>query len=281
MEIALYSSPALQPGATYFVAIGNYTASGGTVTLRFAVVRKQAGGGQISSTGIVSAASYQGGGVAPGEIITIFGSGIGPSTLTGLQLATGRLSTQVAQTRILFDGVPAPIIYVSAGQVSCIAPYSLASKSSVNVVVEYQGQNSNAVTVAVHATRPALFTANASGSGQGAILDQDNSVNSPSNQADRGSVVVLYATGEGATNPAGVDGQIANSVFPKPLGAVSVTIGGIEAEVLYAGAAPGLVAGVFQVNVRVPNSVTPGSAVPLQLRVGNATSRTDVTLAVR
>jgi uncharacterized protein (TIGR03437 family) len=78
-----------------------------------------------------------------------------------------------------------------------------------------------------------------------------------------------------------VDGQIANSVFPKPLGDVSVIIGGMQAEVLYAGAAPGLVAGVFQVNVRVPNSVTPGSAVPIQIRVGNATSRTGVTLAVR
>lgn len=280
LEITANSSPPLQPGATYFIAIGNYTANGGPVTLRTSIGRLQAGG-QISAAGIVSAASFQGGGVAPGEIVTIFGSGIGPPTLTGLQLVGGRVGTQVAQTRVLFDGVAAPIIYVSSGQISCVAPYSLASKSSVTVVVEYQGQNSNAVIVPVNPTRPAIFTANASGSGQGAILNQDNSVNSTSNPADRGSIVVLYATGEGATTPAGVDGQIANTVFPKPLGDVSVTIGGVQAEILYAGSAPGLVAGVFQVNVRIPNSIAAGVGVPVQVRVGGATSRTGVTLSVR
>jgi uncharacterized protein (TIGR03437 family) len=162
-----------------------------------------------------------------------------------------------------------------------VVPYSVNGETSVNIAVEYQGQNSNSVTVPVQATRPALFTANSSGTGQGAILNQNNSVNSASNTAERGSVVVLYATGEGATNPTGVDGQIAASVFSKPTSEVSATIGGAPAEVLYAGAAPGLVAGVFQVNVRVPSSTAPGSAVPVQLRVGGATSRTGVTLAVR
>jgi len=219
--------------------------------------------------------------VAPGEIVTLFGSGIGPASLVGLQLTGGRVSTQVEQTRILFDGVAAPIIYVSAGQVSCVVPYSVSGKSNVAIAVEFQGRNSNSVSVPVQAARPAIFTANSSGTGPGAILNQNGSVNTAANPADRNSVVVLYATGEGQTNPGGVDGQVANTVFPKPLGNVTATIGGVGAEVIYAGAAPGLVAGVFQVNLRVPAGTPPGQAVPVQLRVGGVFSRTGVTLAVQ
>ena len=279
-EINANSSPALQAGATYFVAIGNYSPGGGPVTLRYSILRR-AVGGQISAAGVVSAASYQGGGVVPGEIVTLFGSGIGPVALAGLQLTGGRVSTQVAQTQILFDGVAAPIIYVSAGQVSCVVPYSVSGKSNVTIAVEFQGRNSNSVSVPVQSARPAIFTANSSGTGPGAILNQNGSVNTGANPADRNSIVVLYATGEGQTNPGGVDGQVANTVFPKPLGVVTATIGGANAEVLYAGAAPGLVAGVFQVNVRIPASTVPGAAVPIQLRVGGAVSRTGVSVAVR
>ena len=281
VEIGPDSSPALQGGATYFVAVGNFSSRGGPITLRYSITRRTATVGQISAAGVVSAASFQGSGVAPGEIITIFGSNIGPPALTGLAVSSGRVATRVGDTRVLFDDTPAPLIYVAGGQLSCVVPYNVASKSSVGITVEYQGQNSNTVNVPVQATRPAVFTANSSGAGQGAILNQNNSVNSSSNPADRNSVVVLYATGEGATTPAGLDGQIASAIFPKPNGAVAVTIGGANAEVLYAGAAPGLVAGVFQVNVRVPQATTPGSAVPVQVRVGNTTSRTGVTLAVR
>jgi uncharacterized protein (TIGR03437 family) len=182
---------------------------------------------------------------------------------------------------VLFDGVAAPIIYSSAGQVSCIAPYAIAGKANVTVVVEYQGVNSNIVTVPVQAARPALFTANASGSGPAAMLNQDSSVNTAANPAEKGSIVVLYATGEGVTTPGGVDGQIANAVYPKPVAPVSVSIGGMPAEVLYAGAAPGLVAGVMQVNVRVPEGLAGTGAVPVQVTVGGAVSRTGVTLAVK
>lgn len=280
LDINADSSPALQAG-TYFVAFGNYSGAGGTVSLSYSLTRRQAGGGQITSAGVVSAASFLGGGVAPGEIITIFGSAIGPPNLVGLQVANGRVTTQLAQTRVLFDGVASPLIYVSAGQVSCVVPYSVGGKSTVEMIVEFQGRSSNSATLPVLAAKPAIFTANSSGVGQGAILNQNGTVNTTANAAARDSVVVLYATGEGLTNPPGVDGQLANSVFPKPVGAVSVTIGGLNAAVQYAGAAPGLVAGVFQVNVQVPAGVSPGLAVPVQIRVGNAVSRAGVTLAVR
>jgi uncharacterized protein (TIGR03437 family) len=126
---------------------------------------------------------------------------------------------------------------------------------------------------------PALFTANSTGSGQGAILNEDGSVNSTSNPAPAGSIVVLFGTGEGQTNPPGLDGLISSSTFPKPLLAVGVRIGGVDADVLYAGAAPSLVAGVVQVNARIPEAVSGSSVVPVQISVGGVQSPT-VTLAV-
>lgn len=238
------------------------------------------GGGQLTSAGVLSAASFQGGGVSPGLIVTIFGQRIGPDRLVSAEVTADlKFPTTVSETRVLFDGVAAPLIYVSAGQVSAIVPYAVASRTATDLVIEYRGVRSNAVSVPVVAAKPGLFTANASGTGPGAIRNQDLSVNTSSNPAARGSIVVLYATGEGATDPAGVDGQVAANVYPKPRLPVAVRIGGVNAEVLYAGAAPSLVAGVMQVNAKVPDNVPDGN-VPIQIVVGNAESPAGVTVAV-
>jgi uncharacterized protein (TIGR03437 family) len=111
-------------------------------------------------------------------------------------------------------------------------------------------------------------------------LNEDSTVNSAANPTRRGRIVVLFATGEGATTPTGDDGLIANEIFPKPILPVRVRIGGQDAEVLYAGAAPTLVAGVLQVNVRVPSSAPDGN-VPVQLFVGDTQSPATITIAVR
>jgi uncharacterized protein (TIGR03437 family) len=237
----------------------------------------------ISSARVVNAASLAAGPVAPGEILTLFGSGIGPAVPATLQLtADGRfLTTTLAETQVLFDDVPAPLTYVSDTQVNAIAPYALAGKSTTQLQVEYQGVRSKPVTLKVAEAAPALFTQNASGSGPGAILNQDYQLNSAANPALKGSVVMLFATGEGQTNPPGVDGQVAADVLPKPRLPVTVLLGGVNAQVLYAGAAPGLVAGLVQVNVRVPTNVTSGNAVPVLLRVGNFESPAQVTMAVK
>ncbi|MBM3795160.1 MAG: hypothetical protein FJW31_14065 [Acidobacteria bacterium] len=238
-------------------------------------------GGVLTRAGILSAASFQGGGVSPGLIVTIFGQRIGPATLVSASVGGDlKFPTTVSETRVLFDGVAAPVIYVSATQVSAIAPYAVATRTMSDFVIEYRGNRSNAVSVPVVAARPGLFTANASGSGPGAIQNQDLSVNTPSNPAARGSIIGLYATGEGATDPAGVDGQVAATVFPKPRQSVAVRIGGAMAGGLYAGAAPSLVAGVLQVDVKVPDNVPDGN-VPIQLLVGNAESPAGVTVAVQ
>ena len=142
---------------------------------------------------------------------------------------------------------------------------------------------SYSVTLPVAAAMPSIFAANSAGTGQGAILNnEDLSKNSAANPADRGSVVVIFATGAGVTKPASVDGVLASSSNP-PLIAetVTATVGGLNAEVVYQGAAPGLVAGVSQINVKIPADVTPGPAVPVTITVGKVKSVNTVTVAVK
>lgn len=232
--------------------------------------------------GVVNAASEQSGAIAPGEILALFGSNMGPSALVSAAPNTdGRFERILAGTRVLFDGVPAAMIYTSAGQVSVIAPYYLYWKDNTSVQVEYNGIQSAPVTEQIQQSQPALFTLNASGKGAGAILNQDYSLNSAVNPASRGSVVLLYATGEGQTDPAGTDGLVANATLPQPRLPVTVTIGGVSASVLYAGAAPTLVAGVMQINVMVPTNAPTGTAVPVQIAAGGVKGPSGVTVALK
>jgi uncharacterized protein (TIGR03437 family) len=232
-------------------------------------------------SGVVNAASYSVGAVSPGEMVTLFGSGMGPATLAGLSLdSSGKVSTAVAGTRVLFDGTPSPILYTSSSQVSVIVPYAVANRAVTQVAVEYLGVLSAASALTVAPAAPGIFTADSSGKGQGAVLNQDNSLNSALNPAGVGSVAILYATGEGQTNPPGDDGRLAlGPTYPVPQLQVTATISGLTAQVLYAGAAPGEVAGFLQVNVVVPAGVTTGDA-PVVLTIGGTPSQTGVTLAV-
>jgi uncharacterized protein (TIGR03437 family) len=230
---------------------------------------------------VVNAASYAAGVVSPGMIFTAFGTLIGPDALTGAALAAdGRVSGQVAETQFLFDGVAAPIVYVSAKQSSAIAPYAVAGKTSTQVVAVYKGQRSAPLSLRVADAAPGLFSANSSGSGPGAILNQNGALNSASNPAAAGEIVVLYGTGEGQTQPGGRDGAIASETYPAPALPVAVTIGGRTAEVVYAGAVPYVVAGEFQINAKVPSGLTAGSQ-PVVVSFGAFRSQANLTLAVR
>jgi uncharacterized protein (TIGR03437 family) len=235
---------------------------------------------------VVNAASNVGGAVSPGEIVTLYGAYIGPASPAGFQVNTdGTYAKSLGATRVLFDGVPAGIIYVSAAQVNAVSPYGLAGKSTTQVQVEYQGVLSNAISVPVQAAHPGLFTVDASGLGGGAILNQDSSLNGGLNPAARGSVVMIYSTGGGVTIPPGVDAAITPAP-PSPLlllatKPVSVTIGGIAATVSYSGAAPSQIAGLTQINAQVPAGVTPGTKVPVIVQIGTWQSQPGVTLAVQ
>ncbi|MEP6535511.1 MAG: TIGR03790 family protein [Bryobacteraceae bacterium] len=214
---------------------------------------------------VANGASGQTGSVAPGEIVVLFGEGLGPSPLVG-----GILTTGIEGTRVLFDEISAPLIYASAAQTAAIVPYEIAQRSSTDVVLEKDGVRSNPLVMDVAPAVPGIF----------AVTNEDGALNSNALPADKGSIIVLYATGEGQTNPPGVTGSIASSVYPKPVLPVSVQLGGANAEILYAGAAPGQVAGLMQVNVRIPESMPSGRA-SIILTVGNAASRPGPQLAIR
>jgi uncharacterized protein (TIGR03437 family) len=218
--------------------------------------------------------------VAPGEIVVLFGTGLGPSTLTVATPSKGFFPTSLAGTTVSFNGIAAPIYYVSSTIVAAIVPYGVYGQQSVPVSVSYQGKTSLVTTVPVAATAPGIFTADASGTGQAAALNQNLTLNSTSNPASVGSVVTFYGTGEGQTTPGGVDGKIATGpTYPSPVQNYSVTVGGIPAVIDYLGAAPTLVAGVIQFNVEIPTGVPGGSAIPVVLKIGGVVSQT-VTIAV-
>jgi uncharacterized protein (TIGR03437 family) len=233
---------------------------------------------------VVNGASNMAAALAPGEIVVFYGSGLGPDPIVSAQ--NGVFGTQLGGVSVLFNGVAAPMIYSWTKQVAAVVPYELTNASTARVQIQYQGQTVFDQTAVVGPAAPALFTANTSGLGQAAALNQDGTINSPQNPAAAGSVIVLFATGEGQTTPGGVDGKLAAAPLPQPQQQVFAQIGGDYSPVVqYAGGAPGLVAGVLQVNVQIPATIKSGAAVPVQIAVGrNSTgywSPGSVTIAVK
>jgi uncharacterized protein (TIGR03437 family) len=220
---------------------------------------------------------------SPKTIMTFFGARFGPPDLVrGALDAQGKLSTTIAETRVLFDGVAAPMVYATNGQVSAVAPYSLAGKTSTNIEIEYRGVKSPAVAVPVAPLVPALLTADASGVGKAAALNEDNSPNSEIG-ALPGQYVVLFGIGGPETDPAGSDGEINTGLAPfkQP---VRVLIDGKEvpaSDIAYGGAVPGLVHSVFQINVRLAADVPRNRELPVQVLFGGVATQPGVTLSVR
>jgi uncharacterized protein (TIGR03437 family) len=242
-------------------------------------------------TKVSSAASYATGSISPGEIITLFAGDpahpIGPATPVGLTLdSNGFVSTTIGGVQVLINGFACPMIYASASQVSAVVPYQLKLYTSATILIKYLNQTSNGVSVNMATTAPGVFTANSSGTGPGAILNSNLSVNSPSNPASRGDIVVVYLTGEGETSPAGVTGKVTTTaappqpLTPTPLLPVSVTVGGQSAQFTFAGEAPGLVSGVLQLNVVIPANIAAGDQA-IVVTIGANPSQQGVTVSVK
>ena len=244
----------------------------------------------INAGGIVNSASYVGGAVAPGELISIFGSNFGTTGLETAAVENNYYPTGLGRTQVLFNGYPGTILAVTPTQINAIVPQYGTSTTSTTIQVEVDATPSLPVTLPLAAAAPALSTANLSGSGPAAIVNQDGSINSASNPAPRGSVVSLYGTGLGTLFfplevygyfPSLPDGALTISTpYPMPQAPVTVTIGGQPATVSYAGAAPFLVNGAFQINVQIPTGIPPGAAA-IVVSAGGIASTQQVTVSVQ
>lgn len=194
----------------------------------------------IANKGIVSAATYSGDVISPGEILTIFGQNFEPGM------------------RVNFDGLTATPLYITPTQLSVVAPPGLAGARETNVIVEMNFDwRSTPVKIPVWPARPGLFTADATGKGPAAALNENGTVNSPSNPAKKGEIIVLWGTGGGVES-------LTQKVF----------IDGIESEILYAAGKDGL----WQLNVRIPAFATKGEVV---WHAGERESPEGVTIALR
>jgi uncharacterized protein (TIGR03437 family) len=239
-----------------------------------------------TAVAVQNAASSLSTSVSPGLIIVIYGTNMGPATLANLHVGgNGLLDTTVADTTVTFDGIPSPIIYTSATQVSVIVPYEIAGRATVGMVVSYKGAGSTPLQLRVVDVSPGIFTLNQTGAGQGAILIQNGTVNGIGNPEVVGNVIQIFGTGEGVTNPRGVTGSInpPRLPLPAPVLPVAVTIGGVPvapSDIFYAGNAPGGVSGLIQINAKIPAGVGVG---PQQVffTVGGVPSQGNVTVNVR
>jgi uncharacterized protein (TIGR03437 family) len=233
-----------------------YVADSGNSTIR--VLRPVST--SISLSAVANAASNRAGPIAPGEVVALYGSG-----LAGVQ-------------SVLFNGVPAPLLYSTDTQVGAVVPYAITA-STVQVVAQRSGATSAPLPATTAATAPGLFTNDGSGVGQATAMNQDGSTNAASNPASAGTVITLLATGGGQTSPSGVDGKLGAVPLPQPLVAVTVTIGGQPADVKSASGVAGVIAGVMQVNVAVPAGLS--GSVPVVISVGGVASQSGVAVSVR
>ncbi len=206
--------------------------------------------------------------IAPGELLRIRGVCMGPfDPVFDSYGSGGALSTSAGSTQIRFNGTAAPLIFVSSGQITAQAPFELDGQFQAPVELTYKGVAIQS-SIGVQAANPAVFTMSNQPTGPAIALNQNGTLNSAANPAPAGSIVVLYATGTGQTAPHGLDGaEPPNSALPAPKLPVLVTIGSENAEIFYAGDAPGFV-GLTQLNIGVPKSIVGGGAQPITLEVG-------------
>ena len=271
----IFSLTAIAVGPSGQVSIG-----AGSVVANLLIDDPQRPPGQCVSPIVQNAANYYSYGtqIAPGELVTLQGVGIGPQTgAIGSPGANGLLPTNLAGVQVFFDQFAAPLMYVQSGQINAQVPWEIAGQASTQVQVTYNGTPMKTFSLSVVNAVPGLFYLSYPAR-QAAVLNADGSINSVTNPAKAGDVIALFGTGAGPTNPAGVTGGIwgpgSGTLLTLP---VTVQIGGINAPVVYAGAAPGLVSGFFQINVQVPagcNAVPKCRDQPL-LRIAHVRGRVD------
>ncbi len=205
---------------------------------------------------VTNAAGGTPGPVAPGEFVSIFGSGlVSPGAQTGSPVS------------VMFNGVASPLAYVAGEQINAVVPYNVAN--AADVTIANSGANIYPFPLTLAAAAPEIFI-QLDGTAQAVAVNLDSSFNSAANPVARGSYISFWASGPGEVNATGS--------FDTPILPVRVTLGGVQADVIFAGM---ICTGVMQVNVKVPENAPPGDAVSLVVTVGSSASRKPTTVAIR
>ncbi|HUS06566.1 MAG TPA: hypothetical protein VMZ52_09735 [Bryobacteraceae bacterium] len=222
----------------------------------------------LNPQGVTNAASFAptGAPIAPGEYISLFGSGLAPGLTTASSLP---FPTTLGGVQVLINNRLAPMSFVSPGQINALVPFG-TTESTASIVVNNNGSRSNSVTVPVARTSPGIFSVPSAGFGPGAILHADFSLVSASQPARPGETVLVFLTGLGAVSPAVQDGTAGPSAPPFSIttAPLNVYIDGLPAAVSFNGLAPGLAG--YQMNVTVPLNAGSGSNIPIAIATPNA-----------
>ena len=234
-------------------------------------------------TCIANAASYDRTAIAPGEILSVFGTEIGPNRPFHTELdAQGNVNKELGGMTVSIGDLPAPILYADAGQINLVAPFAIPTSGTVPVEIRRNGSliaSFNQKVIEIHS---GLFRNDGNGSVYGSLaaLNQDGSVNGASNPASPGSVITVFGTGFGAMTPAVPDGAATCQPVNKPVTTFSTFPvygdGGpvsVPAEIEYIGNAPCLVQGAVQINLRIPTTIKPSDGIIMLSNFG--------TIAVR
>jgi adhesin/invasin len=237
----------------------------------------------VAAGGVLNAASFSlSTPVAPGTVVSIFGSNLTDSA--ELAAAGFPLPTQLGGTSVTIGGEAVPLLVVTAGQINAMVPFDLAVNTSVPIVVTRNNALSAPQPVSVVSSQPGVFTQSETGQGIGIVVivhaDGSQVEAGNGNSATAGDAVVIYCAGLGDTAPRTVAGFPATaSPLEYVIDPVTVTIGGVNAPVFFAGLSPGF-AGLYQVNATVPAGITPNPQAPLVLSQGGRKSAA-VTLPVQ
>ena len=239
-----------------------------------------------------NAASKLTGVISPGELVTVRGSSLGPDSPANGGVFTidgaGGIDSNLQGVRVLFDNIPGTPIYVSPTQINLVVPWEIAGRVSASVIVVYNGVPSSPLDVRVDDATPGVFTLDGSGRGLAAARNQDGTVNGPFTKftpgfspAPAGSVVAVYLTGAGQTTPPGVTGSVnpINQLL-RVTARVTATLAGIPADVEFFGAAPGIVNGVFQLNLRVPAGFIESTLVPLEILIDGVRVQSGIGIVI-
>jgi len=231
--------------------------------------------------GFTNGASFSSAAASPGMVFSIFGVRLGSPTLRQSSFGPdGRLPRELAGTQVFINGVAAPLLFSLDTQVGGIVPFGVPTEGTITVEVAYEGIKSEPLPAFGYPSHAGVFTLDATGRGQAAALNQDGTINSPLRPARRGEWMVLYATGLGKTDPPSVDGTVNETPWGVPLQSVKVFLNSQEVDVLFVGSAPGLIAGVFQLNVRIPADFPFSGIQPVTLRVGDFSINPAATVAI-